>query len=36
MEGQIFIDEKPNYYEFANDTPKMTGKQVFAQFEDSR
>ncbi|MGW8205861.1 MAG: hypothetical protein ACWGMY_02740 [Hyphomicrobiaceae bacterium] len=22
---QIFVDEKPSYYDFANDTVKMTG-----------
>lgn len=30
--SQIFIDEKPDYYSLANDTPKLTGAQVFAQF----
>ena len=34
MVSQIFIDEKPDYYSFANDTPTMTGEQVFAQFND--
>lgn len=29
---QIFIDEKPDYYTFANDTQNMTGAQVFAHF----
>ncbi len=32
MASQIFIDKKPGYYEFANDTPKLTEQQVFAQF----
>ena len=32
MTSQIFIDEKPGYYEFYNATPTMTGEQVFAQF----
>lgn len=32
LHSQIFIDEKPEYYEFANDTPQLTGEQVFAQF----
>lgn len=32
MSEQIFVDEKPVYYEFANETPKLTGQQVFAQF----
>ena len=30
--SQIFIDEKPNYYDFANKTHNMTGAEVFAQF----
>ena len=30
--SQIFIDEKPAYYDFANPTPTLTGKQVFEQF----
>lgn len=32
MSSQIFIDHKPSYYEFANETPTMTEEQVFAQF----
>ncbi len=32
MTGQIFIDEKPGYYAFANETPTLTGTEVFAQF----
>lgn len=34
--NQIFIDEKPEYYELANDTPKLTGEQVFAQFTQAQ
>ncbi len=30
---QIFIDEKPKYYEFKNETHNMTGAEVFAHFE---
>ncbi len=30
--SQIFIDEKPNYYDFANKTHNMTGAEVFALF----
>lgn len=30
---QIFIDEKPGYYEFKNDTKNMTGAEIFAHFE---
>jgi hypothetical protein len=33
LTAQIFIDEKPAYYDFANDTPKLTGAEVFAAFE---
>jgi hypothetical protein len=29
---QIFIDEKPAYYDFANKTQNMTGADVFAAF----
>ncbi|MCY6380454.1 GFA family protein [Hoeflea prorocentri] len=30
--SEIFIDEKPHCYDFANDTEKLTGEQVFALF----
>lgn len=33
---QIFIEEKPDYYTFANDTHNMTGAEVFAQFSDEK
>jgi hypothetical protein len=33
---QIFIDEKPAYYEFANRTKNMTGAEVFAAFAASQ
>ena len=29
---QIFVDQQPNYYEFANETKHMTGAEVFAAF----
>lgn len=29
---QIFIDEKPAYYDFANQTKMMTGEEVFAAY----
>jgi len=29
---QIFVDQKPGNYEFANDTEQLTEAQVFAQF----
>jgi hypothetical protein len=32
LASEIFIDEKPTYYEFANKTHKMTGAEVFAAF----
>lgn len=32
FDHQIFIDEKPDYYEFSNSTKNMTGEEVFAQF----
>ncbi|RFC65241.1 GFA family protein [Fulvimarina endophytica] len=30
MVDQIFIDSKPHWYEFANDTKKLTGLEFFA------
>lgn len=32
MAHQIFIDEKPDWYAFANKTKNMTGDEVFAAF----
>lgn len=32
LTGQIFIDEKPGWYALANETPTMTGAEVFAKF----
>ena len=32
LDHQIFIDEKPTYYCFANETKNMTGAEVFAEF----
>ena len=32
LEQQIFIDQKPKFYTFANETENMTGEEVFAQF----
>jgi hypothetical protein len=32
FDHQIFIDEKPEYYCFANETQNMTGAEVFAMF----
>lgn len=33
---EIFIDEKPAHYAFANNTKKMTGAEVFAAFGASQ
>ena len=32
FDHQIFIDEKPAFYSFANETKNMTGEEVFAFF----
>lgn len=32
FDHQIFIDEKPSYYDFANETRNMTGAEVFAMY----
>ncbi|WNZ55854.1 GFA family protein [Microbulbifer sp. EKSA008] len=32
MTHQIFIDEKPDYYEFANDTQKITGLEIVTEY----
>lgn len=32
FDHQIFIEEKPEYYSFANVTHNMTGAEVFAQY----
>ncbi|MBL1377392.1 GFA family protein [Zobellella iuensis] len=32
LTNEVFIDEKPPYYELKNDTRKLTGQQVFEQF----
>ncbi len=32
MDHQIFIDEKPDYYCFSNETQNMTGAEAFAAF----
>ena len=33
FDHQIFIDEKPDYYSFADDTHNMTGAEVFALYK---
>lgn len=32
LDHQIFIDEKPFYYSFSNETKNMTGKEVMEMF----
>ncbi len=32
LTSEIFIDEKPDFYAFKNETHKMTGQEVFEQF----
>ena len=32
FKSQIFIDEKPDWYTFANETENMTGAEVFAMY----
>ena len=35
LDHQIYIDEKPNYYSFAEQTPTLTGADVQAMFSES-
>lgn len=32
FDTEVFIEEKPNYYSFANETKKMTGEELFTMF----
>lgn len=32
---EIFVDEKPGFYEFANETRRMTGQEVFEAFKQA-
>ncbi len=32
FDHQVFIDEKPNYYCFSNQTKEMTGAELFAMY----
>ena len=34
FESQIFIDKKPDYYAFANDTENLTEQQLFDKFAE--
>lgn len=35
FDHQVFIDEKPSFYAFANETHDMTGAEVFAKYAPS-
>lgn len=35
FDHQVFIDEKPAYYSFANNTQDMTGPEIFAKYGPS-
>lgn len=32
FDHQVFVDQKPAYYEFANATQNKTGEEIFAEF----
>ncbi len=32
FQRQVFIEAKPHYYQFSNDTEDLTGEELFAQF----
>jgi len=32
FDNQVFVDEKPSFYSFSNETNEMTGAEVFAAF----
>ena len=32
FDHEVFVEEKPRYYDFGNETKKMTGAEVFALF----
>ena len=32
FESQVFVDERPDYYRFANQTAELTGAELFAKF----
>ena len=32
FDHQVFIDEKPSFYRFANETDDMTGAEIFAKY----
>lgn len=35
FDTEIFVEEKPDFYEFANDTRRLTGQEVFDEFSQS-
>ena len=35
FDHQVFIDEKPSFYRFANETDDMTGAELFAKYGSS-
>jgi hypothetical protein len=35
FDHQIFVDEKPSFYEFANATRNLTGAEAFAQYSST-
>ena len=35
FKGQVFVDERPEYYKFANKTQDFTGAEIFALFGSS-
>ncbi len=35
FDTQVFIDEKPSFYRFANATRDMTGAEIFAMYAPS-
>ena len=35
FDSQVFIDEKPEYYEFTSKTKNMTGAEVMAMYAPS-
>jgi hypothetical protein len=32
FQWQVFIDERPHYYQYSNKTDDLTGEELFAQF----
>ena len=34
FDHQVFVDDKPGYYDFSNETKNMTGEEVFAYFAE--